>query len=169
MHRRRHTHRRSAGFSLVEALIATALLLLIAVGVLPLFSRSIESNLEGNDALRESNAAGDGTEDLRGTRFNAEEVTMTTAGTEDTRLWDYQLVEGSEWVGTVPAGETAQFSRRLVLRQYQIQLDGAVVAVPGNADRGRVHIKEIQMEVGNARRGRPIAQVAYTLHLRRAI
>jgi hypothetical protein len=137
--------------------------------VLPLFSRSIESNLEGNDALRESNAASDGSEDLRGGRFNAEEVTMTTAGNEDTRPWAYQLVEGSEWVDTVPAGDTAQFARRFVLRQYQIQLDGAVVLVPGNADRGRVHIKEIEMQIGNARRGRPISQVAYTLNLRRAI
>lgn len=168
MRNRRRKHRRSSGFSLIEVLIAAALLLLIAVGVLPLFTRSIENNLLGNDALRESNAASDGAEDLSAARFNAEPVSFATAATSDTGAWSYQLLEGSAWVDTIPAGERAQISRRAVLRQYQIQIDGAVTLVPGNADPGRIHIKEIEMQVGNARRGRPIDRVAYTLNLRKA-
>ena len=38
---------RQAGFSLVEGLIAAALLLVIAVSVLPIFMRALESNLSG--------------------------------------------------------------------------------------------------------------------------
>lgn len=38
---------RQAGFSLVEGLIATALLLVIAVSVLPIFMRALDSNLSG--------------------------------------------------------------------------------------------------------------------------
>lgn len=166
---RRPKLRRAAGFSLVEALVATALLLLIAVGVLPLFSSAIESNLQGNDALRESTAAGDGAEDLSAVRFSAEPITFTTAATEDTGAWAYQLLDDSEWVDTIPSGGTAQISRRVVLRQYQIQLDGNIAVVPGTADRGSVHMKEVELQIGNARRGRPIDRVAYSLALRKAL
>lgn len=45
--RRRAASRGEAGFSLVEGLIAAALLLVIAVSVLPLFTRAMESNISG--------------------------------------------------------------------------------------------------------------------------
>lgn len=166
--RTRRPRRRSSGFSLLEVLIAAALLLLIAVGILPLFTRSIENNLLGNDALRESNAAADGAEDLNGVRFNADPITYETAAMDETGAWTYQTLGSSEWLTAAPSGETSQISRRTVLRQYQIQANGDVVAVAGNADRSQIHIKEVEMQVGNARRGRPIDRVAYRLNLRKA-
>ena len=42
--------RGDAGFSLVEGLIAAALLLVIAVSILPLFTRALKSNLSGGRA-----------------------------------------------------------------------------------------------------------------------
>lgn len=41
---------RQAGFSLIEGLIAAALLLVIAVSILPIFVRAIDSNLSGGRA-----------------------------------------------------------------------------------------------------------------------
>ncbi len=42
--------RREAGFSLIEGLMAAALLLIVAVSVLPLFMRALESNTRGGRA-----------------------------------------------------------------------------------------------------------------------
>ena len=53
------SRRGEAGFSVIEGLIAAALLLVITVGVLPLFSRSMLNNVRGNDATRQSNGAVD--------------------------------------------------------------------------------------------------------------
>ncbi len=56
------THPRAAGhesgFSLVEGLIAAALLLIIAVGVLPLFTRALESNIAGGRSSQLSTFVG---------------------------------------------------------------------------------------------------------------
>jgi len=160
--------RRASGFSLLEVLIASALLLMIVVGVLPLFIRSIENNLLGNDALRESNAASDRAEDLNGVRFNADAVSYDAAAMEEESAWTYQLLERSDWNTAIPAGQEAQISRRVVVRQYQVQFNGVIVAVAGNADRSQIHIKEVETQVGNARRGMPIDRIAYRLNLRKA-
>ena len=45
------------GLSIVEVMIAAALLLIIALGILPLFSRSIISNRQGLDSTEVSNMA----------------------------------------------------------------------------------------------------------------
>ncbi len=44
---RKHSGHRQAGFLLIEGLIATALLLVVAVSTLPLFTRALENNLSG--------------------------------------------------------------------------------------------------------------------------
>ena len=44
-----------AGFSLLEVLIAAVLMLVIAVGVLPLFTRAMTASLSGNDSSQASN------------------------------------------------------------------------------------------------------------------
>ena len=43
-----------AGFSMIEALIATAVLLIIAIGMIPLFARSMINNALGNDYTQAS-------------------------------------------------------------------------------------------------------------------
>jgi len=53
----RRTGRRDAGFSIIEALIAAAILLIIALGLLPLFTRSISDNVSGNDATQATNGS----------------------------------------------------------------------------------------------------------------
>lgn len=45
----RRSSRRSQGFSLIEALIAGAILLIVAVGILPLFIRSVANNSTGGE------------------------------------------------------------------------------------------------------------------------
>lgn len=47
---------REAGFSVIEGLIAALLLLVITLGILPLFSRAMANNVRGNDSSRQAHA-----------------------------------------------------------------------------------------------------------------
>ena len=49
--------RAAAGMSLIEALFASAILLVIAAGLLPLFIRSCFNNISGSDASQASQHA----------------------------------------------------------------------------------------------------------------
>ncbi len=73
--------RRDAGFSIVEALIAAAILLIIALGLLPLFTRSINDNVSGNDATQATNVGRSHIEDLLHLPINNEKLKVPDAGT----------------------------------------------------------------------------------------
>jgi len=77
-----------AGFSVIEGLIAAALLLIITVGVLPLFSRSILNNLKGNDSTRQSNGVVDEFERSTALPFNSGsmEIPGTATNVVETRV-----------------------------------------------------------------------------------
>ena len=60
----------TAGFSIIEALIAAAILLIIALGLLPLFSRSISDNVSSNDATQATNGSRTEVEELLNVPFN---------------------------------------------------------------------------------------------------
>lgn len=62
---------RQAGFSILEGLIAAFLLLVITVGILPLFSRAMRNNVQGNDASRQANGAIDAFETAGKVPFNS--------------------------------------------------------------------------------------------------
>ena len=62
--------RATAGFSMIEALIAAAILLIIALGLLPLFSRSISDNVSGNDASQATNGSRTEVEEMLQLPFN---------------------------------------------------------------------------------------------------
>jgi hypothetical protein len=57
-----HRLRASAGFSLIEMMIAAALLMFIALGLIPLFVRSIRDNETGGDFTAGSNGSKSGLE-----------------------------------------------------------------------------------------------------------
>lgn len=138
--------RREAGFSLLEVLIAAALLGLIAVGVLPLFTQSMANNRAGSDATRVSTFAIDRTEDLAQVRFNAPEVSWETNDLLSEAPWEMKRVGESEWEALDPSVHL-QFRRRNTVVQLQLTLDGALEEVPGNAPRGSVHLKRVTSEV----------------------
>ena len=60
-----------AGFSVIEGLIAALLLLIVTLGILPLFSRAMNNNVKGNDSTRQSNAAIDAFESAVALPFNS--------------------------------------------------------------------------------------------------
>lgn len=149
--RSRRRRARATGFSLLEVLIAAALLLAVGVGVLPLFTRALTNNLEGNEATQLSNGAIDSLEDMAGERFNSQAATWSGVGMDLTTAWEFQALEGDEWKAALATGEQAQYSRRMVLQQFQLRTGGVLVPVAGSTPSGFVHLKEVRVELRNHR------------------
>src|SRR6476661_10686840 len=78
----------AAGFSIIEALIAAAILLIIALGLLPVFSRAINDNVTGNDATQATNGSRTQLEELLQMPFNNQRV-VVPAGKTDAETKDY--------------------------------------------------------------------------------
>ena len=71
----------AAGFSIIEALIAAAILLIIALGLLPLFSRSISDNVSGNDATQATNGSRTQVEEMLKVPFSNDRMTVPAGAT----------------------------------------------------------------------------------------
>ncbi|MCH9648549.1 MAG: prepilin-type N-terminal cleavage/methylation domain-containing protein [Deltaproteobacteria bacterium] len=74
--RRRRGILPQAGFSLVEGLVAMAILLIIVLGLIPLFTQSMVNNVAGRHLTMASNFAADFFEDRVQKPFNNEDITM---------------------------------------------------------------------------------------------
>jgi prepilin-type N-terminal cleavage/methylation domain-containing protein len=150
-------HRSARGFTLIEVLIAAALLLAIAIGVLPLFTRAIISNVEGFDHTRVANAARSRTEQFAQYPFNSERLTLQ-AGTN--RIYDeYYSQRDHIWTDGTEADATADGDVALWTRTTTIQqLNVGDLATPldFNALPGSVHLKEITVDVRSTRDGGPL-------------
>ncbi len=145
-----------AGFSVVEGLIAALLLLVIVLGILPLFTRAMANNLSGNDATRVTGATIDSIEGLFGVQFNNQAMTLPVGDTElATR--DVLPLELNRWIDptALPAGDQIQYDRTTTVQQFNfadIQPDGRLdTPLAGGTDPNTVHLKLIEVEVTNNR------------------
>ena len=161
------------GFTILELLVAAGLLLVVLVGLLPLFMRSIMENVEGRESTQVSNHGRSELEIFKQLRFNNPELDIT-AGTETVvqRYWtlgDPDYVGDEEWVDTVPAGEFGLWDRTTTVRQYGINgvidndLDGIIDQIigledadydgyldnplPGGSLPGAIHLKEVDVAI----------------------
>ena len=147
-----------AGFSLIEVLIAMVILLIIAVGIMPVFTQASVSNVSGNDSTRVSNFARDRAEEVVQYPFNSTEMTIT-AGSEA------QLPPGGEYFsardevwkpGAPTAGDPGPFTRTTIIRQYHVEaLEDGVLdiaeALPAGAAPGDIQLKEIEVTIEGTR------------------
>ncbi len=125
-------HTREAGFSLVEGLIAAALLLVVAVSVLPLFMRALESNTRGGRASQVTTLVTAAIEEINQATVDRADFQLT--GSESgiretgTMYWDMGALyeEGSpaklgdaEWIADdTTASGPVLWSRDLDIRKY---------------------------------------------------
>lgn len=131
------------GFSLVEALIAAGLMLIIVLGILPLFTNAIRSNATGRDYMEVNNLARSRAEELFQQPFNNLAVGTTQEFfSHASQAWK----PGSKT--SMPAGEVADYFRTTVLRQYNIKDLGT--PLPANAQIESVHLKEIEVTIETA-------------------
>ena len=145
-----------SGFSLVEAMVAALLLLLIAVGILPLFVQSIVNNAQGQDSSTAANYARARLEEFDQLPFD--DVRMKITAGDELRFDEIYLFNGKKWIdGTVPpAGDWALWTRTTLIHQY-----GAVNwttapysfenRLPSSANPIDVHLKEIEVTVTSQR------------------
>lgn len=138
------------GFTVIEVLVASVLFLMIAIGILPLFTRSIVSNAEGFDHTRVATFTRARGEELMQLPFDSPELTLLT-GTE--RVFDeYYSQSSAAWVdGTAPAGDPALWTRTTTIRQFNI--DDLTTPLADTAAAENVHLKEITVTVQSTRAG----------------
>jgi prepilin-type N-terminal cleavage/methylation domain-containing protein len=152
----------SRGFSLVEMLVASMLLLVVVLGVIPLFVRSIISNSGGNDYTRLSNFSKSKVEELFQLDFSNAQLTIP-AGQTETSIDEYWSEAEKKWKpGAAPAGVTPPWTRTTVIRQYNISAVDQTLdnfdfekseAVDGNTAAEAVHLKELIVTVQGMRGG----------------
>lgn len=156
--------RASHGFSVVEVLIASTIFLLIALGVMPLFTQSIKNNLSGREATEVSNHSRSKIEELLQAPFAGPDMTVPTTGNfGETK--EYWSDAEKKWKPGDPPGGTWEaekpvWLRTTRIRQYAISdlKDNNVLdnPLPGSAANGQVHLKEIEIEVESLREDGPV-------------
>jgi prepilin-type N-terminal cleavage/methylation domain-containing protein len=143
------------GFSLIEVLIALAILAVTVVGVLPLFVKSISNNAEGNQLTEVTSRGRLQLESLLSLPFDDETLTVPDG---ETMLETQELFSRSQerWFeeAAFPADESALYSRTTRVRQFSVLAisEGDVEleddeALPGGTPPGLVHLKEIEVRI----------------------
>lgn len=170
----RHGRRdHQAGFSMIEVLVAMVLLLVVMVGLLPLFSRSVLENIQGRESTQAGNHGRTELENFIQLGFNNWQLDIT-AGTELTSQMFY--TQGSQdqlgdesWVASPAATEIAPWQRDTAIRQMGINgvrdnnLDGIIDQVLGLEDDdydgvfdnllaagtipGAIHLKQVEVQL----------------------
>jgi type II secretory pathway pseudopilin PulG len=150
------------GLSMIEALIAAALLLVIAAGILPLFSQAIVNNQTGSESSSVSNMARSQVEELYQLPFNHAQLTPVS-GAELTIASYYSFGDEVWKPGAAPVdgSDPALWERTAVVRQYSVNsLDDNLLdpaeALDAGAPPGQVHFKEIEVTANGTRTGGPL-------------
>jgi Tfp pilus assembly protein PilV len=160
--------RGEAGFSVIEALVAAAILLIIALGLLPVFSRSINDNVTGNDATQATNSSRTELEELLQIPFNNQRM-VVAAGQTKTETKDYytrakagagtdtyQIGDSTEgWTTTTTDRGPVLWNRTTTVQQYGItDLNDGKLDTPldGSTQANFVHLKQIQVQVDNPKK-----------------
>ena len=94
--------RRCAGYSLVEVVIAALILLVVALAIVPLFTRSIVQNVSGADALTLTSYSRSEAETLFQVPFNADLVSPPV-GTKERLLRAYWSLDEKKWIDLGPS------------------------------------------------------------------
>jgi type II secretory pathway pseudopilin PulG len=165
------------GLSLIEALIAMALLLLVAIGILPLFTRAMVNNAAGSEATQAANHARQQLEELGQLPFNNDVLAIAAGNqllTEDAYFSGDQNRQGDEFFAAAGAGNGFElWDRTTRVRQFGMRgvvdddadnvIDGLVGLEDDNddgeidsplaagTDVAFVHFKELSVELASPR------------------
>lgn len=134
-----------SGFSMVEVLVAGVILVVIALGLIPLYGRSIRSNVDGFDYTQVSNFAKSRAEEYLQYPFDAPPL-IVPPGSEELEVQDFYSDAEREWVPVLADGDAALFTRTTTVRQFRVAdldepLDGGDLA----------DVKEITVRVAGTR------------------
>lgn len=159
------THAPQSGLSLLEVLIAAALILTVAVGILPIFISASANNMIGREASAVARIAGEDLETIYPMPFHAAPLGVASGTTETTitEAWvPTNLAAGEgDWVPESDSyAATPLWTRTRTVRQYSLSdlHDNKMLNSPldGSAPEAFVHIKEVELEIISTR-GRDVA------------
>ena len=152
-----------SGFSMIEALIAAAILLIIALGLIPLFARSIVDNNSGNDATQATNHGKTQLEELIQVPFNNQKLDVPGGSTESQAVETWTQGDAAKtgdanegWWATPSGKGRSLWTRTTRVRQYNISdLDDGTLDNPqeGGTQPTFVHLKEVEVQLDNAKSG----------------
>ncbi len=119
---RRSTHRSRQGFSMIEALIATAIIGGVAVGVIPLFARAMSDTKAGTDNTRVSNYSKSEEEDFSREPFANFTAAVPTGQTQG-QVVQYIDPTSKQWVtvanlAAVPKNPNIVWTRTITYKAY---------------------------------------------------
>jgi prepilin-type N-terminal cleavage/methylation domain-containing protein len=158
------------GFSVIEVLIAAAIFLIIALGILPLFAQAMRSNLSGRDATSVSHLSKSRVEELLDVPF---ETLVIPVGQTEGVTDEYWSASAQAWQTGTPAADDALWYRTTRVRQFSLSdlLDNGVAdtPLPGETPTSQVHFKEIVIEVRGLPRSALSGGGALTLRRLRAV
>jgi prepilin-type N-terminal cleavage/methylation domain-containing protein len=108
--------RRQQGFSMIEGLIAAALIGVVAVGVIPMFTRAMSDNMAGADYTRVTNYSKSKQEDI--TRMPYDQQSLVVQATPPPV--EYMDPSTGQWTTTKPSNLFAVWTRTTTLALYNI-------------------------------------------------
>src|SRR5688500_9627085 len=120
------------GMSLIEVLVAALIMVVVALGLIPLFTRSMRQNREGANFTDLTNVARSALEEYLQMDFIAPRLTIPP-GSEELVVQHYWNAATEEWLplpadlNTLPA--TARFERTIQVQQFasgDLILDGTL-------------------------------------------
>ncbi|MFQ5349256.1 MAG: prepilin-type N-terminal cleavage/methylation domain-containing protein [Thermoanaerobaculia bacterium] len=136
--------RRSRGYSLVEVLLGLTILLVALVGLMPLFTKSIQQNLEGKQSTEATGHGRTQLEELLQLDFNNWLVNVEAGNERALHLYWTEsdpAKRGDEyWTQSDPSPTVASWEMDSVVRQFGIQdvrdddLDGILEVIVGLED-----------------------------------
>ncbi|HEX3554675.1 MAG TPA: prepilin-type N-terminal cleavage/methylation domain-containing protein [Thermoanaerobaculia bacterium] len=149
----------AAGFSLIEALIAAAILLIIALGLIPLFSRAINDNVNGNDATQATNGSRTQLEEMLGLPFVNTRLTVPVGAnvgvtTDSFAQGDIKKTGDPDegwWPGTPTDKGVILWTRTTQVRQYSVS--DLNTPLPGETQPTFVQLKEVTVVMSNGKLG----------------
>jgi len=167
----------AAGYSLIEALIATAVLGFIAIGILPLFTQAMVNNKQGADSTTVTTFSRTNLEALDTIAFDATAVTVPTGATSLVVVdWYVQQSSGTiggtngKWVVGATAPATmglVLWKRTTTVQQFDVTDLGFTNPLPGGST--SAYLKRIQVVVQRPSAGMPVnAGKTITLQMLRA-
>ncbi len=148
-----------AGFTLIEVLIASLLLVSVIIGVVPLFVKSMANNLEGARLSEVTSQARTHLEALYSLPFTALQLTVPAG---QTMLLTRELFSRDQerWFdeASFPTTEEPAYSRTIRVRQFSSdsvsnidRLFEASEALDGATPASLVHLKQIEVRVDTGR------------------
>ena len=151
----RAARRHESGFSLIEVLIASLILLFVALGIIPLFTMAAQSNLQGSENTKAANYARERLEQLWQMPFNDPYISVLSGDErEHTEYYDESQDKWLLLLGDPPSG--TMWTRNTEIRQFAVDdLETPISADQATADPARVQLKEITVYVDNLRAGGP--------------